>query len=169
MLDLADIFRRAGPAYRERFGERMLPSHKRAMQDIEDCRTPAMGGQLFRCNKCQSKIHSYHSCKNRHCPKCQGVSTSAWIQKMTRLLLPGRYYLARYLYRVAINNRSIDTFDRESVTFRWQESRTGRIHHTKLHVTIENPYRYNQAQMISRIESNNGFCRGCARQEALLR
>jgi len=279
MPDLAEIFRRAGAAYRARFGDRMLPSHKRAMQDIEDCRTPAMGGQVFRCNQCQCEIHSYHSCKNRHCPRCQGDATISWIEKIKRLLLPGLYYLvtftipeqlrpiarchqrivygillreaaatlltfgadpkwvggrlallavlhtwsraqihhphvhiltsvgglspdgstwikprnrkflapgwalsphfrgrveaafkeaglhqlvprevwspkgrwvvhvkrldsgiaglkylARYLYRVALNNRSIEAFDGESVTFRWQESKTGRTHHTKLEV-----------------------------------
>ena len=66
MLELADIFRLHGPAYRERFGARMLPSHRRAMDDIESCRTEARGGQLYFCAQCQEQRYSYHSCKNRH-------------------------------------------------------------------------------------------------------
>lgn len=71
MLEVADIFRLHGPAYREKFGNRMLPSHLRAMQDIEQCRTPSLGGQLYYCANCDEQRFSYHSCKNRHCPKCQ--------------------------------------------------------------------------------------------------
>ena len=61
MLELADIFRLHGPAYREKFGDRMLPSHHRAMQDIETCRTESLGGQLYFCNQCQQQRYSYHS------------------------------------------------------------------------------------------------------------
>ena len=54
MLEVADIFRLHGPAYREKFGDRMLPSHRRAMQDIETCRTESLGGQLYFCKQCQA-------------------------------------------------------------------------------------------------------------------
>ena len=67
MLEVADIFRLHGPEYRAQFGDRMLPSHHRAMQDIERCRTESLGGQLYFCNQCQTQRYSYHSCKNRHC------------------------------------------------------------------------------------------------------
>ena len=66
MLEVADIFRLHGPDYRAQFGNQMLPSHRRAMQDIEQCRTAALGGQLYFCNQCQAERYSYHSCKNRH-------------------------------------------------------------------------------------------------------
>ncbi len=65
MLEVADIFRLHGPQYREQFRARMLPSHLRAMQDIEQCRTAALGGQLYFCKQCQALRYSYHSCKNR--------------------------------------------------------------------------------------------------------
>ena len=66
MLEVADILRLHGPAYREQFGKQMLPSHRRAMQDIEQCRTAALGGQLYHCSQCDEQRYSYHSCKNRH-------------------------------------------------------------------------------------------------------
>ena len=53
MVELAEIFRVHGPAYRAKFGAQMLPSHRRAMQDIEQCRTEALGGQLYQCDSCQ--------------------------------------------------------------------------------------------------------------------
>ncbi len=65
MLEVAEIFRLHGPQYREQFGARMLPSHLRVMQDIEQCRTAALGGQVYFCNQCQEQRYSYHSCKNR--------------------------------------------------------------------------------------------------------
>ena len=52
MLEVADVFREAGPAYRERFAARMLPSHLKAMRDIERCRTAALGGHLRQCDHC---------------------------------------------------------------------------------------------------------------------
>ena len=66
MPEVADIFRLHGPEYRAKFGARMPPSHRRAMQDIEQCRTEALGGQLYYCHKCDERRYSYHSCKNRH-------------------------------------------------------------------------------------------------------
>ena len=56
MIELAEIFRLHGPAYREKFGNRMLPSHRRAMQDIETCRTAALGGQVYFCPQCQEGV-----------------------------------------------------------------------------------------------------------------
>ena len=66
MVELAEIFRLHGPEYRAKFGTRMLPSHRRAMQDIETCRTAALGGQVYHCQHCAERRYSYHSCKNRH-------------------------------------------------------------------------------------------------------
>ncbi len=61
MLEVADIFRLHGPEYRAKFGDRMLPSHQRAMQDIELCRTEALGGQVYYCAQCDDQRYSYHS------------------------------------------------------------------------------------------------------------
>ena len=96
MLEVADIFRLHGPAYRQKFGDRMLPSHRRAMQDIETCRTEALGGQLYFCKQCQEQRYSYHSCKNRHCPKCQNEQANDWLQEQQSLLLPTHHFLVTF-------------------------------------------------------------------------
>ena len=96
MLEVADVFREAGPAYRQRFGSRMLPSHLKAMRDIERCRTQALGGHLRQCDRCATLQYSYHSCRNRHCPKCQGDQTQAWLDRQRARLLPCPYFLLTF-------------------------------------------------------------------------
>jgi hypothetical protein len=96
MLELADIFRRHGPEYRAKFGARLLPSHRRAMYDIESCRTEARGGQLYFCAQCQEQRYSYHSCKNRHCPKCQNQQGNQWLAEQKQLLLPTHHFLVTF-------------------------------------------------------------------------
>ncbi|SRR6266498_4346487 len=96
MLEVAEIFRLHGPAYREKFGNRMLPSHHRAMQDIEQCRTAALGGQLYYCTQCDEQRYSYHSCKNRHCPKCGNEQANEWLDQQQNLLLPINYFLVTF-------------------------------------------------------------------------
>ena len=76
MLELAEIFRRYGQAYRAKFADRMPPSHLAAMQAIERCRTEALGGHVYQCPACGDLEYSYHSCKNRHCPKCQNAAAT---------------------------------------------------------------------------------------------
>ena len=93
---MAHIFRLHGPAYREKFGHRMLPSHRRAMQDIETCRTESLGGQLYFCKQCQAQRYSYHSCKNRHCPKCQHEQANDWLAEQHNLLLPIQHFLVTF-------------------------------------------------------------------------
>lgn len=96
MLELADIFRRYGQKYRDKFKKGILPSHLKAMTDIENCRTELMGGHLYFCDNCQTEHYSYHSCKNRHCPKCQNDQTTTWIQKQKKSLLPVTYHLVTF-------------------------------------------------------------------------
>ena len=96
MLEVADIFRLHGPQYREQFGNRMLPSHRRAMQDIEQCRTAALGGQLYFCAQCQEQRYSYHSCKNRHCPKCGNDQANEWLAAQQNLLLPIPHFMVTF-------------------------------------------------------------------------
>ncbi|MFH1096750.1 MAG: transposase zinc-binding domain-containing protein [Candidatus Desantisbacteria bacterium] len=67
MVELAEIFRIYGPPYQARFGDSMLPNHLKAMQAMEACRTEALGGHVYFCEKCGENHYSYHSCKNRHC------------------------------------------------------------------------------------------------------
>jgi hypothetical protein len=94
VTELAEIFRDAGPAYVERFGEAMLPSHRRVLGDITRCRTPVLGGQMYFCPSCGYEHVVYHSCRNRHCPKCQGAEAERWLEKQRKLLLRCEYALA---------------------------------------------------------------------------
>ena len=96
MVELAEIFRLHGPQYRAQFGDRMLPSHLRAMQDIEQCRTAALGGHVYLCQPCDDKRYSYHSCKNRHCPKCQNDQANEWLAAQLDLLLPVPHFLVTF-------------------------------------------------------------------------
>src|SRR5215217_5023920 len=96
MVEVAEIFRLHGPDYRAKFAARMLPSHLRAMQDIEACRTESLGGQLYFCAQCDQLRYSYHSCKNRHCPKCQNQQANEWLQEQKELLLPTHHFLVTF-------------------------------------------------------------------------
>jgi hypothetical protein len=95
---LADIFRRYGPDYIERFGSRMLPSHRRALHDIAACRTEQMGGHLYCCEnpECEHVLYAYHSCGNRSCPKCGQDKTQRWIERQHDFLLPVQYFLVTF-------------------------------------------------------------------------
>lgn len=90
MVELADIVRGHGGAYREKFGERMPQRHRRALDAIEACRTEALGGHLEACDddECGHRRYAYHSCKDRSCPKCHGADTSRWLAKRKAELLP---------------------------------------------------------------------------------
>jgi len=89
-LELADIFRQHGPAYRQ---SHRLPLYQhRLMQAIETCRTPALGGVVEFCGRCQHTHIRYRSCRNRHCPKCQGLARAKWLQQRTAELLPTEYF-----------------------------------------------------------------------------
>ena len=96
MPELAEIFRRAGPAYAQAHAGRLLPSHRRAMHDIAACRTPALGGSLYRCDDCGTLDYRYHSCRNRHCPKCQEDRAQAWRARVQARLLPCDHYLITF-------------------------------------------------------------------------
>lgn len=96
MVELAEIFRSAGESYRQAYGDRMLPSHKRAMADIINCRTPALGGSLFVCDTCDGLDYAYHSCRNRHCPKCHYGPSQLWLEGLRDRLLPCPYYFITF-------------------------------------------------------------------------
>lgn len=95
MLELADVVRRFGASYRQRFGAWMPPSHRAALHDIETCRTAALGGQLWRCDQdaCQGERYVYHSCRNRACPKCHREQTEQWLARLDARLPACRYFL----------------------------------------------------------------------------
>jgi hypothetical protein len=96
MPELADILRLHGPAYLAKYHDRLLPSHRRAIQDICACRTAVLGGHLYCCPQCQHEHYQYHSCKNRHCPKCQHDQVDHWLAQQRERLLPVPYFLATF-------------------------------------------------------------------------
>jgi|TARA_B100001964_G_C14180868_1_gene576173 hypothetical protein len=91
-LELADVVRRFQGPYEAQFGALMLPSHRRALHDIADCMTEAMGGGRYHCNDCDDDFWSYHGCRNRSCPKCHGRQTADWLKARTAELLPCDYF-----------------------------------------------------------------------------
>jgi len=91
-LELADVFRQFGPSYLDAFGDRLLPSHRRAIEDITACRTAAMGGHAYRCDDCGKPFYVYHGCRNRSCPACHTHQTQQWLDARTVELLPCPYY-----------------------------------------------------------------------------
>jgi hypothetical protein len=96
VVELAEIFRQHGSAYRAGYGIRMPPSHHRAMRDIENCRTEALGGHVYICPDCEQIQYSYHSCKNRHCPKCQQDEAQRWLEGQQQLWLPVPYFFITF-------------------------------------------------------------------------
>jgi len=89
-LEVADIFRQHGPAYRE--SHRLSRNHWRVMRAIELCRTAALGGHKDQCDHCGHVEISYNSCRNRHCPKCQTLRKEKWIEARSEDLLPIEYF-----------------------------------------------------------------------------
>jgi putative transposase/transposase-like zinc-binding protein len=96
MLTLGDIFRRYGPQYRMQLGEHLSAEQRQAMRAIEACRTEALGGHVYTCPACATTRYSYHSCRNRHCPRCQHSATQAWLAQQQALLLPVPYFLVTF-------------------------------------------------------------------------
>lgn len=89
-LELADIFRQYGPAYRQAHA---LPLHQhRLMQAIETCRTAVLGSTVEWCDHCQYTHTRYHSCRDRHCNKCQGGARQKWLEQRRAELLPTEYF-----------------------------------------------------------------------------
>jgi hypothetical protein len=91
-LELGDIFRLHGPAYRERYAGSMNSQQKQVMHAIEVCRTAALGGHVDQCDHCGHLRISYNSCGNRHCPKCQSFAKAEWLEKHQAQLLPVPYF-----------------------------------------------------------------------------
>lgn len=88
--EVRDVFSLFGEKYKR---EHKLPlQQSRAMFAIEHCRTSVLGGHVDGCDRCGHKRISYNSCRNRHCPKCQGLSRIKWIDKLSSSLLPVRYF-----------------------------------------------------------------------------
>lgn len=91
-LEVADIFRALGPAYRARKAGHLSLGQLRVMSAIETCRTAALGGHVSRCEDCAHIDVAYNSCRNRHCPKCQAAAAYDWLEARRAELLPIAYY-----------------------------------------------------------------------------
>jgi hypothetical protein len=98
VIELAEIFRQHGPAYRQKFKGRIPASQLKAMTAIEHCRTEALGGHVYTCDECNQTRYSYHSCQNRHCPKCQNPASQQWLTQQQALLLPVPYFIRRTIF-----------------------------------------------------------------------
>jgi hypothetical protein len=91
-LELADIFRVHGEAWRIANAGHLSLTQRRVMTAIEICRTAALGGHIDRCQDCAHTWVSFNSCRNRCCPKCQWATAAAWLAAREAELLPVRYF-----------------------------------------------------------------------------
>jgi hypothetical protein len=103
-LEVADIFRRHGPAWRQANAGHVSLGQLKVMSAIEHCRTAALGGHVARCDndKCGHTQIAYNSCRNRHCPKCQGTAAREWLAKREAELLPVPYFHVVFTLPAAI-------------------------------------------------------------------
>ena len=91
-LEVADIFRDFGPAWREANAGHISLGQLKVMTAIERCRSAALGGHVLRCTECAEQQIAYNSCRNRHCPKCQASAAHRWLEARQTELLPVEYF-----------------------------------------------------------------------------
>ncbi len=101
-LEVAEIFRDHGPAWRRANAGHVSRGQLKVMSAIESCRTAALGGHVARCEDCTSTLVAYNSCRNRHCPKCQGAAAKHWLAARQAELLPVPYYHVVFTLPAAI-------------------------------------------------------------------
>jgi hypothetical protein len=111
-LEVADIFRDFGAAWRRANAGHLSLGQMKVMSAIERCRTAALGGHVARCEKCSHTHISYNSCRNRHCPKCQGTAAKEWLAEREAELLPVPYYhvvftLPGQIADIAYHNKAV--------------------------------------------------------------
>ena len=109
-LEVADIFRTHGPAWRQTAS--LSLGQRKVMSAIEQCRTAALGGHVLRCDACEQVEVAYNSCRNRHCPKCQASAAQRWLEDRQADLLPVPYYhvvftLPAPLSAIAYTNKAV--------------------------------------------------------------
>ena len=103
-LEVADIFRSHGPAWRKAHAGHVSLDQLKVMSAIENCRTAALGGHVARCEDCAYTTIAYNSCRNRHCPKCQGAAAKDWLAAREADLLPVPYYHVVFTLPAAITD-----------------------------------------------------------------
>jgi hypothetical protein len=111
-IEVADIFRAAGPAYRAAHAGHLSLSQLKVMSAIEACRTAALGGHVEACSDCGYQRIAYNSCRNRHCPRCQGAAARTWLEAQEANLLPVGYFhvvftLPAQVADIAFHNKAL--------------------------------------------------------------
>ena len=111
-LEVADIVRHHGAAYRATHADRLGRSQRRVLSAIEACRTAPLGGHVERCTDCGVIRVAYNSCRNRHCPKCQGLARAQWLADRLTELLPVPYFhvvftLPGPIAAIAFHNKAV--------------------------------------------------------------
>jgi hypothetical protein len=111
-LEVADILRAHGPAWRESQRGHLNLIQLKVMSAIEQCRTAALGGHVLRCERCHTEQIAYNSCRNRHCPKCQSSAAKRWLELRQADLLPVEYFhvvftLPAQVAQIALHNKAI--------------------------------------------------------------
>jgi len=111
-LEVADIFRHVGPAYRCDRAEHLSRVQRRVMSAIERCRTAALGGHVEQCDACGHQRISFNSCRDRHCPKCQCLTRAQWLDDRRAELLPVEYFhvvftLPQEIAAIAYQNKAV--------------------------------------------------------------
>jgi len=91
-LEVADVFRAHGPTWRKANVGHVSLEQLKVMSAIENCRTATLGGHVMRCDDCAHTLIAYNSCRNRHCPKCQGATAREWLAAREADLLPVPYF-----------------------------------------------------------------------------
>src|SRR5437870_89169 len=112
MLEVADIFRDHGAAWRQANAGNVSLGQLKVMSAIERCRTAALGGHVARCQDCAYTTIAYNSCRNRHCPKCQGAAAKQWLAEREAELLPVPYFhvvftLPARIAAIAYQNKAV--------------------------------------------------------------
>jgi transposase-like zinc-binding protein/putative transposase len=103
-LEVADIFRDHGAAWRSANAGHVSLDQLKVMSAIERCRTAALGGHVARCEDCAHTLIAYNSCRNRHCPKCQGAAAKEWLAEREADLLPVPYFHVVYTLPAALRD-----------------------------------------------------------------
>lgn len=111
-LEVAEIFRRYGAAYRAERETSLSSAQRRVMQAMTACRTAALGGHVEACERCEQRRIAYNSCRNRHCPKCQSLARAAWIERRQGELLEVEYFhvvftLPQEIAAIAYQNKAV--------------------------------------------------------------
>ena len=108
--ELADVFRTHQSDFLARWNPVLSRQQRKALKDIRDCRTAALGGRVQQCDRCGHRVILYNSCRNRHCPKCQASARARWLQQREAELLPVPYFhvvftLPDQIGRLALQNQ----------------------------------------------------------------